>query len=96
MSRQVRNGIVLPGPLDEGGQVWAWEAFATGPRGQAVKLSVMEDHEANATEKSDMKSQATGLYRRRYSQWASGLDFQQRYVRGAPPQGDLLASETDG
>ncbi len=90
MSRQSRNGIVLPAPLTPGGQIWAWEAFATGSNGQAVKLSVMEDHEANATESADMKSQASGLYRRRYIQWATGMDFMQRYVGGKPPQGDLL------
>ena len=95
MTRQSRNGIVLPGPLDKGGQLWAWEAFATGANGQAVKLSRMEDHEPNATERNDMKSQATGFYRRSYGQWASGMDFTARWVGGAPPQGDLL-HQSDG
>ncbi len=93
MSRQVRNGIVLPGPLDKGGQLWAWEGIAVGSNGQAVKLCVMEDHEANPTEAADMKSQATGFYRRRYAQWANGIDFTQRYIGGAPPQGTLPSGD---
>lgn len=81
--------MVLPGALDAGTQRWAWEAFASGPNGQAVKLSIMEDHEANATEASDLKSQASGLYRRRYLGWTKTLYFSQRYVGGGPPQGSL-------
>lgn len=83
----------MPSALEPNGQLWAWEALATGPNGQAVKLSVVEDHQANATEQSDMKSQASGLYRRRYLQWTKGLDFMQRYIGGGPPQASLLGDQ---
>ncbi len=89
-SPKIAAYAVLPtGPLKDGGQVWAWEAWAVGPRSQAVKIHVMRDHEATATESQELKTQASGLYRRQYHQWCVGMDFAQHYMGGAPAQATL-------
>lgn len=78
--------VMATGPLPDHGQLWAWSAWAVGPRGQAAKIFVMKDHEANPTEAQELKAQASGLYRRQYQAWCKGLDFSQEYKGGAPAQ----------
>lgn len=81
--------VLATGPMPDDCQVWAWSAWAVGPRHQAAKLYVMKDHEASATEAQELKAQASGLYRRQYHQWCNGMDFAQEYIGGAPQQGKL-------
>lgn len=52
--------------------MWAAEAMAVGKpgtNGQVVKVSVLCDHQLNATERQQLRVEAVGLFRRRYGAW---------------------------